>query len=226
MILWPSNSRCPTACNATRALIDPGPYGLIGKKVPDFQLADMQGKAWSSQALAGKVVALHLWRSNAEACLPVIPALQQAYDKFKSNDKVAVWAINLDSSQVEAKTIEETARQWKLSVPILRDPDLETPKLLGISAPAGHVLHRLPRVSSRIASLATVPWLPPRRRASWKSCWPARNLPGRRWNNFSSGSKNTKRKSICSFRARPRRPRFSRARRRRPQPRASPRSSA
>jgi peroxiredoxin len=124
----------PDGVQCHRALMDPGPYGLIGKKVPDFQLADMQGKAWSSQALAGKVVALHLWRSNAEACLPVIPALQQAYDKFKTNDKVAVWAINLDSSQVEAKTIEETARQWKLSAPILRDPNLETPKLLRISA--------------------------------------------------------------------------------------------
>ncbi len=124
----------PDGVQCHRALMDPGPYALIGKKVPDFQLADVQGKAWSSQALAGKVVALHLWRSNAEACLPVIPALEQAYDKFKNNDKVAVWAINLDSSQVDTKAIEETARQWKLSVPVLRDPNLETPKLLRISA--------------------------------------------------------------------------------------------
>ncbi len=124
----------PEGTQCRHALVDPGPYELIGKKVPDFQLVDMQGKPWSSSALHGKVAALHLWRSNAEACLPVIPALQQAYDKFKNNEKVAVWAINLDGSQVEAKTIEETARQWKLSVPILRDADLEIPKLLRLSA--------------------------------------------------------------------------------------------
>ncbi|MGO9110600.1 MAG: redoxin domain-containing protein [Thermoguttaceae bacterium] len=124
----------PETVQCHRALMDPGPYGLIGKKLPDFQITDMQGKPWSSQALTGKVVALHLWRSNAEVCLPVIPSLQQAYDKVKDNEKAAVWAINVDSSQVEAKTIEETARQWKLSVPILRDPNLETPKLLRISA--------------------------------------------------------------------------------------------
>jgi peroxiredoxin len=120
-----------------RALLDPGPYALIGKKLPDFQLADLQGKTWSSQALAGKVVALHLWASNAEACLPFIPALEQAYEKFKDNEKVAVWAINLDGAQVEAKTIQETARQWKLSAPILRDPNFETFQLLRTSqAPA------------------------------------------------------------------------------------------
>ena len=124
----------PEGVQCHRALVDPGPYELIGKKVPDFQLVDMQGKPWSSQALHGKVVALHLWRTNAEACLPVIPALQQAYDKFKNNEKVAVWAINLDDAKVAAKTIEETAKQWKLSVPIVRDPNLETPKLLRISA--------------------------------------------------------------------------------------------
>ncbi len=117
-----------------RALLDAGPYALIGKKIDEFHLTDMQGKAWSSQALAGKVVALHLWRSNAEACLPVIPALEQAYEKFKTDDKVAIWAINLDGPQIDTKTIEETARQWKLSAPILRDPEIETPKLLRISA--------------------------------------------------------------------------------------------
>ena len=117
-----------------RALLDAGPYALIGKKIDEFHLTDMQGKAWSSQALAGKVAALHLWRSNAEACLPVIPALEQAYEKFKTDDKVAIWAINLDGPQIDTKTIAETARQWKLSAPILRDPEIETPKLLRISA--------------------------------------------------------------------------------------------
>lgn len=126
--------KVPEGAECRRALVDPGPYELIGKKLPDFQIADTQGKPWNSRTLAGKVVALHLWRSNAEACLPVIPSLQQAYDKFKDNEKVAVWAINLDSAEVETKTIEETAKQWKLSVPVLRDPELETPKLLRISA--------------------------------------------------------------------------------------------
>lgn len=120
----------PEGVQCHRALIDPGPYELIGKKLPEFQLVDLQGKKWSSQSLAGKVVALHLWQNNADACLPVIPSLQQAYDTFKNNEKVAIWAINMDSAQVESKAIEETAKQWKLSVPILRDPSLESAKLL------------------------------------------------------------------------------------------------
>ncbi len=123
----------PEGTQCHRALTDPGPFELVGKKLPDFQIADLQGKPWSSQALAGKVVALYLWRSNAESCLPVVPCLQQAYDKFKDNAKVAVFAISLDAAQVEAKKLGDTAKQWKLSAPILRDPNLETPKVFGLS---------------------------------------------------------------------------------------------
>jgi peroxiredoxin len=127
----------PDGTQCHRILVDPGPYDLIGKKVPDFQILDMQGKPWSSQALKGKTVALHLWRNNAEACLPVVPALQRAYEQFKGNDNVAIWAINLEGTQTDAKTIEETAKQWKLTVPILRDPELEMPKMLRLSALPG-----------------------------------------------------------------------------------------
>ena len=124
----------PEGVQCHRVLVDPGPFDLVGKRVPDFKLVDIQGKPWNSEALKGKVAMIHLWRSNADACLPVVPSLEQAYDKFKDNAKVALWAINLDDAQTEAKSIEATARQWKLSLPILRDPELTTPKLFSVSA--------------------------------------------------------------------------------------------
>lgn len=123
----------PEGVQCHRALLDPGPYELLGKKVPDFQLVDMQGKSWSSQSLKGKVVALHLWpqRGSLPARHPLSPAgLRHVQEQRKSG----CLGDQSGYAQVASKTIEETAKQWKLSVPILRDPDLETAKLLRISA--------------------------------------------------------------------------------------------
>ena len=38
----------------TRALVQSGPYDLVGRKLPEFKFADLQGKSWSSQSLGGK----------------------------------------------------------------------------------------------------------------------------------------------------------------------------
>ncbi len=119
------------------ALMDAGPYQVIGKKLAPFQLADTRGKTWKSDSLMGKVTVLHLWQTDAPACPGVVPIIQAAYEKFKDNPRVAFWAINLDDTRVDSKTIEETARQWKLGLPLLRDPQWESPKSLKIAvAPA------------------------------------------------------------------------------------------
>ena len=83
----------------------------------------LHGKA---ESLAGKVAVVHLWRTDVPACPEVLPGIQQAYEKFKDNPRVAFVAINLDGSQVETNTIEETAQKWKLTMPILRDPNMDS----------------------------------------------------------------------------------------------------
>ena len=86
-----------------------------------------RSKPWKSQSLAGKVTVFHLWRTDVPACPEVLPGVEQAYAKFKDNPRVAFAAINLDGSQVETKTIEETALKWKLTMPILcSDPNLDS----------------------------------------------------------------------------------------------------
>ncbi len=118
-----------------RALMDASAYRVVGQKLAGFQLADAQGKPWNSDSLAGKVAVLHLWQTDVPACPAVVPNLQLAYEKFKDNPRVAFWAINLDGKQVDTAAVEQTARQWKLTLPLLRDVNLESPKALKTAAP-------------------------------------------------------------------------------------------
>ena len=92
----------------------------------------------------------------------VVPGLQQAYEKYKDNPRVAFFAINLDGSQVEAKTIEETARKWKLTMPLLRDPNGETAKeaLKNADAPTTFIIDAQGVVQDRVRDnrpLSTAP---------------------------------------------------------------------
>jgi peroxiredoxin len=124
----------PSGVECHRALMDVRQYQAIGKKLAPFQLVDTRGKPWKSESLAGKVAVLHLWQTDSPACPAVVPSLQAAYEKFKDNPRVAFWAVCLDDPRVETKTIEDTAREWKLGLPLLRDPKWELPKSLSIAA--------------------------------------------------------------------------------------------
>jgi peroxiredoxin/outer membrane lipoprotein-sorting protein len=124
----------PQGVECHRALLELGPYQVVGKKLADFQLVDARGNPWKSESLAGKIAVLHLWQSDVPACPGVVPSLQAAYEKFKDNPRVVFWAINLDPPEVETKTVEDTARQWKLALPILRDLKFESHKSLKTAA--------------------------------------------------------------------------------------------
>ena len=45
----------------------------------------------------------------------MIPVIEQLQAKYKDNDKVAVLAVNLDDPDTPAKTIEDAAKQLKLT---------------------------------------------------------------------------------------------------------------
>lgn len=141
----------PEGTECHRALMNAASFRVIGTKLDDFQLVDLRGSAWKSQSLAGKIAVLHLWRTDAAACADVVPGLQQAYEKYKDNPRVAFFAINLDGSQMDAKTIEETARKWKLTMPLLRDPNGKTAEVLkNADAPTTFIIDAQGVVQDRV----------------------------------------------------------------------------
>ena len=125
----------PEGVKRVRALVQAGPYDLVGKRLPEFKFANLQGKAWDDRALAGKTVVIHFWRTDVTEGDPMIAALEPLSAKYKNNDKVAVLAVSLDHPDTPAKAIEDAAKQWKITVPILRDNGTEARERLKIIGP-------------------------------------------------------------------------------------------
>lgn len=125
----------PPGVEQRRALIFPNSNDLLGKQLPDFKLSDMQGKDWNGQSLDGKIAVLHFWRANSDECKAVASSIQQLYEKFKDNDKIVVRAVNIDDAKLDAKTIEDAAKQLGLSVPLLRDSATEAASFLKLPPP-------------------------------------------------------------------------------------------
>ena len=119
----------------TRALMPAGPYDLVGQKLPEFKFVDLQGTPWSSQSLAGKSAVICFWKTDATEGDPMIPTIEQLFEKHKGDDKVVVLAVNLDHPDTPAKTIEDAGKQLKLTMPLLRDNGVEARERLKIIGP-------------------------------------------------------------------------------------------
>jgi len=119
----------------TRALVQIGPYELVGEKLPEFKFVDLQGKPWSSQSLGGKAAVIYFWRTDDVEGEPMVPIMDRLQAKYKNNDKVALLAVSLDHPDTPAKTIEDATRQLKLDVPLLRDNGSEARQRLKVIGP-------------------------------------------------------------------------------------------
>jgi peroxiredoxin len=122
----------PKEAKTTRVLVPIGPYELVGRNLPEFEFADLEGKRWSSRALAGKSAVIHFWSSDVTEADPMIPMIEQLRAKYKDNDKVVLVAVSLDHPDMPAKSIEDAAKQVKINVPLLRDNGTEARSRLKI----------------------------------------------------------------------------------------------
>lgn len=61
---------------------------LIGKKSPDFHVTDINGKSYSRDELAGKVVVINTWFAECRPCVKEIPDLNRLVQDFEGEDVV------------------------------------------------------------------------------------------------------------------------------------------
>lgn len=81
----------------------------IGRKLPDFKLADLTGQVRSSADYEGKPTLLFVWDSNSTACLGELPFVQEAFKRHK--DKLNFLGISVNESK-------PALEQW-----LARNPD-------------------------------------------------------------------------------------------------------
>ena len=93
----------------------------------DFTLTDLQGKAWTLQALRGKVVMLNFWATWCDPCRREMPDLETLYRRFK-NQGLVVLAISDD----DAGKVKQLLAEKRFTYPVLLDPGRKVTDLFRI----------------------------------------------------------------------------------------------
>jgi thiol-disulfide isomerase/thioredoxin len=91
---WAAWSAPAAAPNAAKA--DEARWEKPTKTLPDFQLADLSGKTWTTKSLNGKVVLINLWATWCGPCNAELPQLQKLYEQAKNRSDLQILTFNID----------------------------------------------------------------------------------------------------------------------------------
>ena len=84
---------------------------LEGKKLPEFEMIDMDGNPFSSDQLIGKKVIINLWATWCKPCVREIPHLNELYKKNIDNGLIVI-GIGLESIERQKKFIDEHGLEY------------------------------------------------------------------------------------------------------------------
>jgi peroxiredoxin len=74
--------------------------GLIGQPARPFSVADVNGRAWSLDALTGRVVVANFWFVGCKPCVEEIPELNRLVESFAGKDIVFLGFTSNDKSTI------------------------------------------------------------------------------------------------------------------------------
>ena len=66
------------------------------KKMPSFELTDINGNRFSSEIVDEKIVAINFWGKWCGPCVAEMPDIQELYEKYRDDDDVMILTINND----------------------------------------------------------------------------------------------------------------------------------
>lgn len=95
------------------------PAPLAGHPAPEFTLMDIDGSPVTLGNLRGQVVLINVWATWCPPCRAEMPAIQQAYERFRDQGFV-VLAIN---QQEDATSVAAFMHEQRLTFPALLDYD-------------------------------------------------------------------------------------------------------
>lgn len=99
-----------------------GRSGLrVGGAAPNLALRDLEGRAWSLDDAAGRLVWVNFWATSCEPCRTEMPAMQRLADLHP--DGLLILGVNWGE---EPAVISDFVERYAVGYPVLLDPTLET----------------------------------------------------------------------------------------------------
>jgi peroxiredoxin len=89
---------------------------MVGKRAPDFTLADLQGNTVSLSEFKGKVVMLDFWATWCPPCVQEIPHFIELYEEYREQG-LAMIGISLDRQGVGV--VKAFSQRYGINYPIL-----------------------------------------------------------------------------------------------------------
>ncbi len=116
--------RVPTSAKRVKRLIPPPrelPSDLFGKTTAPFAFTSLSGQPVSNQTLGDRIKVL-VWFNNHPACESTIEQVNQVYQQYKSNDRIAIQAVCAEASSFSNQQLAALAQSWHVDLPMARDP--------------------------------------------------------------------------------------------------------
>ncbi len=124
----------PKDAKAVAYLLPPHMGQLLNRKTPPFEFRGLDGKPVTPDTLAGKVAVLEFW-SYGYDCKQSLQDLEQVYQRYKNNPRVAFYAVCLDPPELKDSEVARAIEDLKVHVPVVRGSEQVVAPLLNLPPP-------------------------------------------------------------------------------------------
>lgn len=93
---------------------------LIGRRAPELDLVDLDGRRWTMADTGGRVVWVNFWATWCEPCRTEMPTMQRLAERY--GDRLLILAVNFGE---ERSAVADFVARYGIRYPILLDPKLE-----------------------------------------------------------------------------------------------------
>lgn len=98
--------------------------GMLSTPAPEFALKTPDGRTVALKELRGKVVLIDYWATWCGPCKMSFPFLQKAYEKYRKDPRVAIFAVNTwerEKGEARETTVKKFLADNKYTFPVLYD---------------------------------------------------------------------------------------------------------
>lgn len=116
-------SSCAAVCGATLLLVllvVPNLVAQIQPRMPSFELETLNGKRFSSGALAGKVAVVDFWATWCKPCLEEIPHFNELHARYRDKGLVV---LGIATQSGWASDIKPDVQKLKIAYPVVVGDD-------------------------------------------------------------------------------------------------------